>query len=186
MADEINSESNRDLELEFFNKLSVYYREESAGGLVDIKTPYAKILYVWLAFNEMLQKQKTAGGFTFHRIIPQCLLDSEGRIFQPGELDIGKSKYVLDFMIETVGFYHDPDKSLKIALEIDAREFQKKALDQMEKTQEKENFLIKHGFVPMIVKGSEIFDNPDKVICRMEELYWGTEKEELKRRKLKA
>ncbi len=185
MPDEINTESKRDLELEFFNKLSAYYQDGAGGGLSDVKTPYAKVLYVWLAFNEMRQKDDVGGGFTFHRIIPQCPVNSEGKIFPSDKLETGECKYVLDFLIETVGFYHDPERNLKIALEIDAMEFQKKTLDQMEKAKGKEIFLTKHGFVPMTVKGSDIFENPDKVICEIEELYWGTEKDELKRRKSK-
>ncbi len=178
-------EINRELEIQVFDQLMADFINDTKGegGYSEIESPFEKIFFVWLAMHEMRQKMNKNGTYTFFKIIPQCHLNDNGEIYEPNTWDINNTKFVVDFFIETIGFYYDPSKHLKIAVEIEGNGSIANPSDTTEENPELDAFLKKHDILIARFSEAEILNDPQNVILELEELYWGLENVYLKSKK---
>lgn len=76
------------------------------------------------------------------------------------EVDVGKKKYRVDFMIQP--HYHDPRGEFKIAVECDGHDFHEKTKEQAARDKARDRSIQAKGIPVLRFTGSEIWNEPMK------------------------
>ena len=81
------------------------------------------------------------------------------------------NKYTVDFLIEV-------DENKYIVIECDGHEFHEKTKEQAKHDKERDRFLQMEGYPVYRFTGSEIFNNPLKILNEIEDIIYSHNKEE--------
>ena len=83
-------------------------------------------------------------------------------LFSQAPIEIGKKKYVADFLFEYDPYVNQYDTDVKIVIECDGYEFHQKTKEQVQHDNEREYDLKMAGYEVLRFSGTQIFNNPLK------------------------